>query len=124
MEETMQGQQEGAVNVGGGVSGPPQGGIQTGTTTMHPAAGMPPMPTEEPDDVTYDDMMPPTVSPANDEPTNAGHDHADKWDDNDIATLRRLNDEGMSIARIAAQMGRSPKAVGSKKYRLGLKSPK
>lgn len=47
-----------------------------------------------------------------------GHDHGDDWDENDLATLTRMVDEGKSTTEIAAALGRTPKAVGSKRYRM------
>lgn len=49
---------------------------------------------------------------------NYSHDHGLGWDDSDVAYVKGALTAGKSLAEIAAHMGRTPKAVGSKIYRL------
>jgi hypothetical protein len=124
MEQSMQGEHEGAINVGGGVSLPegqesstPGPAVQSGSVTMHPTDAMQAGVSETPE---IPDIPNNPAPPAGaDAPTEQkGHDHNDKWDDNDVATLQRLIGEGKNDRTIAQLMGRTPKAVQSKRYRL------
>ena len=65
--------------------------------------------------VSHDDL-------ADETPPVEKHDYAESWDASDIATLRTYVHEGMSNQEIADRMGRTLKAVQSKKYRLKIKS--
>lgn len=51
--------------------------------------------------------------------TRKPHDHGDRWDEADVAELKRLYyDEGVSSAECATLLGRTVYAVRSKLYRL------
>lgn len=50
--------------------------------------------------------------------TRKRHDHAERWDKADVRELRRLHKRGYTYTAIAVLLGRTPRAIASKLYRL------